>query len=185
MKPEDVIDQTRCWVERAVVGLNLCPFARKPMQAGRIRYVVSNAEDELALLADLQTELDYLRSVDMDETETTILIHPQVLNDFYDYNNFLDQVDALLEQEGYIEEFQIASLHPHYQFAGTLPEDAENYTNRSPYPLLHILREESVDRALENYPDPDRIPERNIRIMEKHGAEFMQELLQQCLKEKN
>jgi hypothetical protein len=162
--PETVIARTRCWIERAVIEFNLCPFARKPYEGEQVRYVVSEATDPEQLLADLQQELEHLRATDPSALETTVLIHPWVLQDFLDYNDFLDVVDALLAQ-GYEEEFQVASLHPDYQFAGTHPDDAENYTNRSPYPVLHLLRVEGVARTIASYANPDRIPERNIERM--------------------
>ncbi len=178
---EVIIARTRCWVERAVVALNLCPFARKPVEGGQIRYVVSEARDEETLLADVQRELELLRDSDPQQIETTVLIHPWVLNDFYDYNDFLAVVDLLLDHSGYNGVFQVASLHPDYQFAGTEPEDAENFTNRSPYPVLHLLREELLEKAILTYARPDKIPERNIRTMEKLGAEKMREMLAECM----
>jgi len=178
--PETVIAQTRCWIERAVIEFNLCPFARKPYEGAQVRYVVSEATDAEQLLVDLQRELDHLHATDPQEVETTVLIHPWVLQDFLDYNDFLDVVDALLAQ-GYEAEFQVASLHPNYQFAGTQPDDAENYTNRSPYPVLHLLRVDGVARAISGYANPDRIPERNIERMEKLGAEHMRALLEECM----
>jgi hypothetical protein len=179
--PEKIIAQTRCWVERAVVALNLCPFARKPVEGEQVRYVVSTARDEETLLAEMQQELDHLRASDPSLIETTVLIHPWVLNDFYDYNDFLGVVDGFLELAGYAGEFQVASLHPDYQFAGTEPGDAENYTNRSPYPILHLLREELLEKAILTYARPDKIPERNIRTMETVGAEKMRAMLAECL----
>jgi hypothetical protein len=179
---ETIIARTRCWVERAVVALNLCPFASKPVEKEQVRYVVSSAEDEETLLADMQQELEFLRASDPALIETTVLIHPGVLNDFYDYNDFLGVVDAFLDESGYHGEFQVASLHPHYQFGGTEPEDAENYTNRSPYPVLHLLREELLEKAILSYARPDKIPERNIRTMEKLGANKMREMLAECMR---
>lgn len=176
-----VIARFRCWIERVVIELNLCPFARKPYEGERVRYVVSDASDPALLLADLERELDLLRQTDAGEIETTLLIHPQVLTDFLDYNDFFNAIDALLEQGGYAGEFQVASFHPDYRFAGTERDDAENYTNRSPYPVLHILREASIEQALAGFENPDQIPERNIRTMEKLGAEQMQAVLVQCL----
>ncbi len=178
---ETIIARTRCWIERAVIALNLCPFARKPYESGVVRYVVSEARDEEALLADAQAELELLRETDARELETTVLIHPWVLNDFDDYNAFLDVIDALIAHGGFQGEFQVASLHPDYQFAGAGPDDAENYTNRSPYPILHLLREEGVARAVAGYARPDKIPERNIRTVEGLGAERMRELLRECM----
>ncbi len=176
-----VIARTRCWIEHTVIEFNLCPFARKPYSGEQVRYVVSEARDPETLLTVLQHELDHLRDVDPQIVETTVLIHPWVLQDFLDYNDFLGVVDALLEEGGYEEEFQVASLHPDYQFAGTHPDDAENYTNRSPYPILHLLRVDGVARALSGYPRPEDIPERNIELMKTQGAKRMQALLEKCL----
>lgn len=178
---ETIIARTRCWVERAVVALNLCPFARKPVEGEQVRYVVSSAEDEETLLADMQQELEHLRATDPGLIETTVLIHPYLLNDFYDYNDFLGVVDDFLEEAGYLGEFQVASLHPDYQFAGTEPGDAENYTNRSPYPVLHLLREALLEKAILSYARPDKIPERNIRTMETVGAAKMRVMLAECM----
>jgi hypothetical protein len=181
--PDSIIAQTRCWIERMVIALNLCPFARKPYEGELVRYVVSEAREPAQLLRELQAELDYLQNNDPKLIETTLLIHPWVLNDFLDYNDFLDEVDRLLEQGGYADDFQIASLHPDYQFAGTHPEDAENYTNRSPYPLLHLLRTDGVARAIAAYARPERIPERNIAQMERLGAEQAQRILRECMEQ--
>ncbi len=177
-----IIARTRCWIERVVIEFNLCPFARKPYEGEQVRYVVSEATDPEGLLLDLQQELDFLRRTDPSVVETTVLIHPWVLQDFLDYNDFLDIVDALLAEEGYEEAFQVASLHPDYRFADTRAEDAENYTNRSPYPVLHLLRVDGVARAISSYANPDRIPERNIAQMEKQGAERMRTLLEECMR---
>jgi uncharacterized protein len=179
---ETIIARTRCWVERAVIGYNLCPFARKPSEAEQVRYVVSDADRAETLLQDVVQELEHLLATEADVVETTVLIHPYVLQDFLDYNDFLDVIDALLEEEEYAGLFQVASLHPDYQFAGTEPDDAENYTNRSPYPVLHLLRIDAVAKAVDAYPDPDRIPERNIELMEKLGTDKMRALLDECLK---
>ena len=176
-----VIARFRCWIERVVIELNLCPFARKPYEGERVRYVVSDASKPALLLADLERELDLLRETGAGDIETTLLIHPHVLTDFLDYNDFFSVIDTLLEQGGYAGEFQVASFHPDYRFAGTERDDAENYTNRSPYPVLHILREASIEQALAGFENPDQIPERNIRTMEKLGAEQMQAVLVQCL----
>jgi hypothetical protein len=179
---ETIIARTRCWIERVVVELNLCPFARKPCESGQVRYAVSAAHRSEELLADVQSELELLRATDAGEIETTVLIHPDVLNDFLDYNDFLGAVDALIDEGGYAGEFQVASFHPHYQFAGTQADDAENYTNRSPYPMLHLLREEGLTRAIAGYARPDKIPERNIRTLEKLGAARMREILDECMR---
>jgi len=179
---DTIIARTRCWIERVVVELNLCPFARKPYEGGQVRYVVSVVEQPEDLLEDVQRELELLRATDAAEVETTVLIHPYVLNDFLDYNDFLGIVDALIDEGGYAGEFQVASLHPDYQFAGTEADDAENYTNRSPYPILHLLREEGLARAIAGYARPDKIPERNIRTLEKLGAARMREILDECMR---
>jgi len=179
---ETIIARTRCWIERVVVELNLCPFARKPYEGGQVRYVVSAAERPEDLREDVQRELELLRTTDAAKVETTVLIHPYVLNDFLDYNDFLGIVDALIEEGGYAGEFQVASLHPDYQFAGTEADDAENYTNRSPYPILHLLREEGLARAIAGYARPDKIPERNIRTLEKLGVARMREILDECMR---
>ena len=163
------IDATRRWVERAVVGLNLCPFARAPFIQGKIRYAVSHARDTDALLDDLCGELQSLAAVDAGECETTLLIHPHVLGDFLDYNDFLDVADAATETLMLDGVLQVASFHPHYQFADTAPDDVENATNRSPWPTLHLLREASVERASDAMSDPDEIYRRNIETLRKLG----------------
>ena len=177
-----IIAQTRCWIEQVVIKLNLCPFARKPFESGKVRFVVSTAEQPEALRADLQRELEFLSSTDADAVETTLLIHPNVLHDFLNYNDFLDVVDALIEEQDYEGEFQVASFHPHYHFAGTTTDAAENYTNRSPYPTLHLLREASLEHAIDGYAHPEKIPERNIRTLNELGAEHMREVLRLCMR---
>lgn len=151
------------WVDEVVIGLNLCPFARKPQRAGLVRYQVSQARDEEALLADMAYECGLLAGLPADELETTLIIVPHCLEAFEDYNQFLDLAEALIEHLGYTGELQLASFHPHYQFAGTEPDNAENLTNRSPYPLLHLIREASIEKLVAQYPDPDAIPEHNTR----------------------
>jgi hypothetical protein len=155
----------RQWLDQVVIGLNLCPFAGKPVREGRLRVCVSAAASELELLTELQLELRRLDETPPAELETTLIAIPGLLADFADYNDFLDQVDRLLEEFEWSGDYQVASFHPHYQFAGTMPDDAENLTNRAPYPLLHLLREDSVEAALDSHPDPDGIPENNIRRM--------------------
>ncbi|MDX1597951.1 MAG: DUF1415 domain-containing protein [Marinobacter sp.] len=176
-----IINATRKWVEDVVVGLNLCPFAKRELVRDRVRLVVSDAQTEDELLQALHAELQRLE--DEPDVETTLLIHPGVLQDFALYNEFLDAADGLLvylELEGV---YQVASFHPQYQFGGTQPDDAENYTNRSPFPMLHLLREESLERAIEGYPDPEGIPERNIQRVEELGVEKMRSLLAACFRE--
>jgi hypothetical protein len=169
VEDQEAMASTRAWVEKAVVGLNLCPFARAVHIGGRIRYSVSAARDADALVADLAREINALMQADPEECETTLLIHPRVMQDFLDYNDFLDIADATVEALGYAGELQVASFHPQYQFAGTAPDDIENYSNRSPYPTLHLLREDSVERAVEAMPDTDQIFENNIETLERLG----------------
>lgn len=175
---EKIIGPVRYWVESLVIDLNLCPFAKRELVKNRVRFSVTEAVTEEQLLMDLQAELELL---DSDETvETTLLIHPKVLQEFYDYNQFLSCADSLLAQMGLNGVYQIASFHPHYQFGGTAPDDVENYTNRSPYPMLHLIREESLERGIANYPDVDQIPERNIELVNSLGRDKMQALLLAC-----
>ncbi|PZO24220.1 MAG: DUF1415 domain-containing protein, partial [Betaproteobacteria bacterium] len=171
---------TRRWVEQVVVAFNLCPFAKRELVKDRVRFVVSKAKDEATLLDELAHELALL-NVD-EAVETTLLIHPQVLQDFYHYNDFLEAADELLVDMNLEGVYQVASFHPDYQFGGTEPDDVENYTNRSPYPMLHLLREDSLSEAIDNYPEVDLIPERNIDCMNEQGLEKMQTLLNACLK---
>lgn len=178
MDYESIIRPVRHWVESQVVGLNLCPFAKRELIKNRVRFTVTEALTEEQLLMDLQSELALL---DRDETvETTLLIHPMVLKDFFNYNQFLSDVDRLLVQMGLDGVYQIASFHPDYQFGGTKPDDVENFTNRSPYPMLHLIREESLERAISNYPDAEQIPERNIALLKRLGRERMQALFEDC-----
>ena len=170
------VEATKRWVERAVVGLNLCPFARAPFIQGRIRYAVSHARDTDTLLDHLCGELQSLAAADAAECETTLLIHPHVLGDFLDYNDFLDVADAAVETLKLDGVLQVASFHPHYQFADTLPEDVENATNRSPWPTLHLLREDSVARAADAMTDPEEIYRRNIDTLRRLGTAGWQAL---------
>jgi len=166
----------RQWLESLVIELNLCPFAGRELRNDRVRFAVTGATTEDELLIALRTELELLDA--NTSIETTLLIHPEVLCDFADYNQFLDAADSLLrymEVEGI---YQVASFHPDYQFGGTEPNDVENYTNRAPYPLLHILREASLERAIAEFPDVEQIPERNITLMNSMGAEQLQRLWQ-------
>jgi hypothetical protein len=179
MNQQAVIQATRCWVEDVVVDLNLCPFARRELVNDRVRFAVAEARTPDTLLEDLQREL--LKLIDDHSIETTLLIHPGVLQDFHDYNDFLAMADGLVEMLELEGVFQIASFHPHYQFAGTAADAAENTTNRSPYPMLHLLREESLEQAIARYPDTDDIPRNNIQRVEALGADHMKALLQRCL----
>ena len=173
----DPIADTRRWLERAVIGLNLCPFAKAVHVKQQVRLALSEATSAEALLADLRAELLHLHATDPGITDTTVLVHPNVLGDFLDYNDFLDVADALLVELGLDGELQIASFHPDYRFAGTAFDDPGNGTNRAPYPTLHLLREASIDRAVAAYPDPDVIVERNLETMERLGLDGLRQLL--------
>jgi uncharacterized protein len=173
---EDAIETTRRWLEKAVIGLNLCPFAKSVHVKNQIRYAVSHAQSEAELYLDLITELGTLHSADPEKLDTTLLIHPWALTDFLDYNDFLDVADHALEELGLGGEIQIASFHPQYQFAGTEPDDISNFTNRSPYPTLHLLRESSIDRAVTAFPDASEVFDRNIETMHALGHAGWQEL---------
>ncbi len=166
-----VIADTRAWLERAVIGLNLCPFAKSVHVKGQVHYAVSRATTQQALLADLLTELKDLAAIDARLRDTTLLIAPDCLPDFLDYNDFLSDADRALEQLALDGVLQIASLHPRYQFAGTVEDDITNFTNRSPYPTLHLLREDSIDRAVAVFPRPESIFEANMRTMERLGPD--------------
>jgi hypothetical protein len=169
--PEDapyIADTTR-WVERAVIGLNLCPFARAPHVQGKLRMRVSHARDTDALLDDLCGELQSLNALTPEACETGLLIHPFVLTDFLDYNDFLDVADAALQTLGLEGVWQVASFHPDYQFADSAADDIANFSNRSPWPTLHLLREASVERAMESRSDTDAIYRNNIATLERLG----------------
>jgi uncharacterized protein len=153
----------RQWLEQVVIGLNLCPFAAAPYRNGLVRIAVSQVATEAALLADLQKELVSIDETPAATVETTLLIVVGLLTDFEAYNEFLADVDALLRTGGWEGKYQVASFHPQYRFRGTKDDDACNLTNRSPWPILHILREASIDRALSDYPEPESIPDQNIR----------------------
>ena len=175
--PAQVEAGVRRWLERAVIGLNLCPFAKAVVVKQQVRIVISDASTERALLEELGEELALLRDTPADEIDTTLLVHPQVLGDFLDYNDFLGDADALVEAMDLDGVLQVASFHPQYQFAGSEPDDADNLTNRAPYPILHLLREASIDRAVAAYPDPDAIIERNIATVRELGFAGWDKLL--------
>jgi Uncharacterized protein conserved in bacteria len=172
-----VIADTGRWLERAVIGLNLCPFAKSVYVKDQVRYAVSHATTPEALREDLVRELQWLAAEDPQRTDTTLLIHPHVLQDFLDYNDFLDVADAVLDELDLEGVLQVASFHPHYQFAGTAEDDVENCTNRSPYPTLHLLREDSIERAVQAFPEPEAIYEANIRTLRALGREGFERLL--------
>jgi len=166
---EQIIGATRAWVEKAVIGLNLCPFAKAVYIKDQVRFVVSPAEAPEQLLEELIKELEYLAATPAEQVDTTLLIHPWTLADFGDYNEFLDVADAAVEDLQLAGQLQVASFHPDYQFADTDPDDITNYTNRSPYPILHLLREDSIDRAVEAFPEAEAIFEKNMDTLEQLG----------------
>lgn len=176
-EPPDPIADTRRWLERAVIGLNLCPFAKAVVAKGQVRYVLSEAASRDVLLETLGAELTLLRDTPADAIDTTLIVHPHVLTDFLDYNDFLDLADALVAELDLEGVLQVASFHPQYQFAGSAPDDVDNCTNRSPWPTLHLLREDSVARAVAAFPDPDAIVDRNIATLRRLGADGWQRLL--------
>jgi len=181
LTPDFALAHTRAWVDRTVIGLNLCPFAKAVQAKGQVRYVFSDATDEQTLLDLLCAEMHYLAEADAAKTDTTLVVHPHVLVDFEDFNDFLDAADAAVEQLGYGGVLQVATFHPDYQFADTDPADITNATNRSPYPTLQLLREESVDRAVDAFPEAETIYETNMRSLEALGHDKLAELKAQCL----
>lgn len=168
---EAIIAETRHWLISTVIGLNLCPFARAVHAGNRVRYVVSAAATTAELVDDLEHELQFLERADSDETETTLLIHPLVLDEFLDYNDFLADADRLIESLQLDGVIQIASFHPQYQFADLASADIGNYTNRSPYPTLHLLRESSVLRATQSMSDTREIYQTNLKTMQALGLD--------------
>lgn len=174
-----VLVAVRQWIARVVVELELCPFAARELARDSVRFVESCARDETALLQALEAELLLLERDT--SIETTLVVHPEVLQDFHAFNQFLDEGERLLAEMGLLGVYQIASFHPHYQFAGTSPADAENYSNRSPWPVLHILREASVERAIAAHGDIDAVPARNIAVLNSLGTDRLRVLLRGCL----
>ncbi|KQR81048.1 peptidase [Burkholderia sp. Leaf177] len=172
---EEIIDATRHWLTRAVIGLNLCPFAKAVYVKEQIRYTVSEARTFENVLADLETELKYLADSDPEQTDTTLLIVPHALSDFAEYNDALHFADTLLKQLRLQGELQIASFHPDYQFDDAGPDDIENFTNRAPYPIFHLLREASIERAVDAFPDAADIYERNMATLRRLGRSGWQE----------
>lgn len=169
--------ESKAWVERFVIGLNLCPFAGAVAAQSRIRYVSSDAQDIDVLYQDLLQELAFLIEADPREVETTVLVHPKVLQDFDAYLDFLEIVDEAIEEAELDGILQVASFHPQYQFEDAPADDVSHYTNRSPYPMLHILREASVTEAVDLYPDAEGIPDRNIQKMRELGIDKVKELI--------
>ena len=172
------LQDTQAWLEKAVIGLNLCPFAKAVHAKGQIRWVQSAAEQPLALLKELVAELKLLAAADPELVDTTLLVHPLVLQDFEDFNDFMGVVEDALTDLGLDGVLQVASFHPQFQFADTDAEDVSNATNRSPFPTLHLLREDSVERAVAAFPEADKIFERNIQTLQTLGAEGWRRLMQ-------
>ncbi|MCW8344782.1 DUF1415 domain-containing protein [Vibrio sp. ZSDZ65] len=154
--------QVQQWLKEVVIGLNLCPFAAKPERNKQIKTFVSLANKEEGLLEDILGELMLLEQTEPEDLETTLVVVPNMLDDFMDYNFFIDWVEALIKQNDWEGIYQVATFHPNYCFGGAEPEDAENLTNRSPYPIFHLIREASMAKVLKHYPDPDAIPDNNI-----------------------
>ncbi|AQZ98163.1 DUF1415 domain-containing protein [Comamonas kerstersii] len=168
--PEDiVIADTVRWLEKAVIGLNLCPFAKSVHVKGQIHYVVSQATDAEGVAMDLHRELEALAEISPEKRDTTLLILPQALQDFLDFNDFLEIADAMVEELDLGGILQVASFHPLFQFEGTDVDDVTNCTNRAPYPTLHLLREDSIDKAVEAFPEAEMIYERNMKVLEDMG----------------
>lgn len=176
--PEVVAERkTRAWLSEFVVGLNLCPFARPVVTSDTLRVVVCLAEGEEGVAKALLDEIDFIQRVSETEVATTLLIYPKALTQFDDYLAFLDGAELLLEEVNLNGVLQLASFHPDYRFAGESIDAASHYTNRAPFPMIHLLREDMVTRALETFPSPEQIPERNIQILKDLGVEHIQKML--------
>ena len=176
MNEADIVAAMREWIEKAVIGLNLCPFAKAVTVKNQVRYVVSRAPHLDSLLEDLDRELDFLAAADPDKIDTTLLIHPTLLPDFLDFNDFMQLAEAAVGEHGLEGVIQIASFHPHFQFEGTEPDDLGNYTNRAPFPTLHLLREASIERAVAAFPEAETIYARNIETLNALGLAGWQAL---------
>ena len=173
---QTITQQVNQWLNDVVIGLNLCPFAAKPQRNKQIKIFVSEAANEENLLQDILEQLLELDTKEPSELETTLVVVPNMLNDFVDYNFFIDWVEALIKQQDWEGIFQVATFHPDYYFAGTDPEDAENLTNRSPYPIFHLIREESMEKVLKHYPNPEEIPDINIERVSNLSPEERKKL---------
>ncbi|MDY0055253.1 MAG: DUF1415 domain-containing protein [Methyloversatilis sp.] len=171
MNKEEVIAATRDWIEKAVIGLNLCPFAKAVYVKEQVRYVVSEAKHLDGLLEDIDREIDFLAEADPQQVDTTLIMHASLLEDFLDFNDFLDIVDEAVSEQGQEGVIQVAAFHPLWQFAETEPDDIGNYTNRAPFPTIHLLREASVTRAVDAFPEAESIYERNIETLQKLGID--------------
>jgi hypothetical protein len=177
---ETIIQQTERWLQDVVIGCNFCPFAFKVVKENRLRYVVAETSSSDEIIDLLLAECEHLDT--HPETETTLLILPEAFPSFISYLSFVERTEKLLRKKKYEGTYQVASFHPLYCFAGSDEQDAANYTNRSPYPMLHLLREESIEDALRNFPSPENIPERNIRVAQEKGLAVMQNLMAACLR---
>ncbi len=180
MSPADCEAQLRCWVERLVVGEGLCPFAATPLRAGRVRFAVCEATDDDAIFRCFLEEVQRLLDSDERVLETTLLAVPQALAAFDDYLDMLGHLEDALKELGLASDLQIASFHPAYRFAGEGEEDPSHYTNRAPCPVLHLLRQSSITRALATWEAPEEIPERNRAHMRELGKERLDALLAAC-----
>ncbi len=178
MNSQTVISNTRRWIKNFIIEYNICPFARREYEKNRIRYSISESSDWGICLNQLASELERLDS-DPD-IETTLLIFPSSLREFDEFLDFLDLAEQVLAKCGYEGSYQLASFHPQYYFADSDADDPANYTNRSPYPMLHIIREDSIELALNHYPDPENIPKRNIELTRQMGLQKLKNLLDQC-----
>ena len=176
MNKEAIRQRTQSWLEKVVIGLQLCPFAKRAYELDRVRRGVLDAGLEEIWLEQMVEELQRLEEMPRTELETTLLIIPEGLESFHDYLDFLEVAELLNSKLGYEGEFQIASFHPNYQFAESPPHDLANFTNRSPFPMLHLLREESISRAVEHFPAVDQIPARNMALLRSFSPEQIQEL---------
>ncbi|WP_045424197.1 DUF1415 domain-containing protein [Vibrio jasicida] len=171
-----ITEQVDQWLNDVVIGLNLCPFAAKPQRNKQIKIFVSEASQEEALLEDILLQLIELSNTEPEKLETTLVVVPNMLKDFWDYNFFIDWVEGLIKQQDWEGIFQVATFHPDYCFGGAEPEDDENLTNRSPYPVFHLIREESMEKVLKHYPDPESIPDTNIARVSALSEEERQKL---------
>lgn len=179
LSEELVIEQTQSWVRSFIVGMNVCPFAKREVDRGTVRYVVIRSRQPNVALAELMAEIDWLDQ--HPEAETTLMIFPSLFTDFLSYLDFVDDSEQLMFEQECEGVYQLATFHPKYCFAGAEDDDVSNYTNRSPYPMLHILREASLEKAIEFYGDTAEIPERNIKLMEETGREALAKLMQRCM----
>ncbi|EGR1578018.1 DUF1415 domain-containing protein [Vibrio parahaemolyticus] len=171
-----ITQQVEQWLNDVVIGLNLCPFAAKPQRNKQIKIFVSEATQEEALLEDILLQLIELSTTEPEKLETTLVVVPNMLQDFWDYNFCIDWVEGLIKQQDWEGIFQVATFHPDYCFGGAAPEDDENLTNRSPYPIFHLIREESMEKVLKHYPDPESIPDTNIARVSALSEEERKEL---------